>query len=269
MKEFYRQSGEDKRHFYKEYRSKGIFKAGFGACFYKFGGIYLIYGNVKKGIFLRRPNRFVAYVDIDGAEEKVHVKNTGRCRELLVPGAQVVLEEGLGEKRKTKYSITAVYKNGIIINMDSQAPNAAAAEAVLDGRITEIGSVDILKREVKYLNSRFDIYYEAGSRKGFAEVKGVTLEKDGDVYFPDAPTDRGRKHLLELVKAAEEGYEASVIFIVQLKCGGVFRPNAETDPKFAEALRFAAQKGVNIIAYDCFVEENEMTVNKRVKVELE
>ena len=229
----------------------------------------MIYGKIKEGIFLRRPNRFISYVIVDGVEEKVHVKNTGRCKELLIEGARVILEEGISPKRKTKYSIIAVYKGNILINMDSQIPNVLVEEALKEAKIKEIGHVDYVKREVKYLNSRFDIYYEKGPEKGFIEVKGVTLEKNGDVYFPDAPTERGKKHVLELVKAVEEGYKSWIFFVVQLKCGGVFRPNYKTDQSFAENLIYAYKKGVNIIAYDCNVYENKLFINKNIEVVLE
>lgn len=224
------------------------------------------YENTTEGIFLERPNRFVAYVLIDSKKEKVHVKNTGRCRELLVPGAKVILEEGNNPNRKTKYSIIAVYKGNILINMDSQAPNAAAAEALKSGKITEIDTPDLIKREVTYSKSRFDIYYEKNGTKGFIEVKGVTLEKNGMMYFPDAPTERGARHIEELIKAKNEGYEANVLFVIQLKGVTGFSPNIETDPKFAETLKKAAESGVNILAYDCIVDKNSIKIDKQVPV---
>ncbi len=168
------------------------------------------YGNMIEARFLRRVNRFTAFVELNGQEEMVHVKNTGRCKELLLEGARVFLEEADKEGRKTKYSLIAVYKGDVLVNMDSQAPNQMAAEALAERKIMEIGAVDFLKREVKYENSRFDLFYQKGEKKGFIEVKGVTLEENGIAKFPDAPTERGAKHLRELIKAKEEGYEPRV-----------------------------------------------------------
>ncbi len=224
------------------------------------------YSKIKKGIFIDRPNRFVAHVIVDGKEETVHVKNTGRCRELLIKGAKVILEESGNPKRKTKYSIIAVYKGKILINMDSQAPNSAAYEAVKNGVIKEIGVPDYVKREAAYSKSRFDIYFEKDGKKGFIEVKGVTLEKDSMTYFPDAPTQRGARHLEELIKAKGEGYEAYVLFVIQIKGVIGFSPNYETDLRFAQTLKRAQENGVNIIAYDCNVYEDKMELNLPVKV---
>ena len=226
----------------------------------------MIYRKIKKGIFLDRPNRFVAHVFLDGKEETVHVKNTGRCRELLIKGTEVILEESDNPKRKTKYSLIAVYKGNKFINMDSQAPNSAAYEAVKNGIIKEIGVPEFLKREVSYSKSRFDLYFEKDGKKGFIEVKGVTLEKDSMTYFPDAPTQRGTRHLEELIKAYEEGYEAFVLFVIQMKGVIGFSPNYETDLNFAQALKDAQNKGVKIIAYDCNVNEDEMNIDSPVNV---
>jgi len=226
------------------------------------------YKNIKEAKFISRPNRFIAYVEVDGQEEKVHVKNTGRCRELLVKGARVLLEESDNKERKTKYSLVAVYKGDMLVNMDSQIPNSAAYEAVLEGKIEEIGVPDFLKREVTYSKSRFDLYYEKGARKGFVEVKGVTLEKDGVVLFPDAPTERGTRHIRELIKAKEEGYEASILFVIQMKGVKYFTPNAETDPDFAQALKDAYNAGLNVLAYDCSVREDEMIIDKKIEVKI-
>ena len=162
----------------------------------------------------------------------------------------------------------AVYKGDMLVNMDSQAPNAVAAEALAEGKIQEIGEVTFVKREVKFGGSRFDVYYEAGERKGFLEVKGVTLEEDGVAMFPDAPTERGAKHLLELAEAVEKGYESAVLFLVQMKGISVFRPHEARDPKFAEALRKAAQAGVKVLAYDCKVWETGFCLDAPVPVEL-
>ena len=222
------------------------------------------YQNTITGIFLKRPNRFIAYVRIDGKEEIVHVKNTGRCKELLIEGVKVILEKGKNPKRKTKYSIIAVYKGDVLINMDSQAPNEAAAEAISVGKIKEIGEVSFLKREVTFGASRFDVYYEKEEKKGFVEVKGVTLEEDGIATFPDAPTARGTKHLMELIGAAKAGFEATVLFVVQMKGTHSFCPNKERDPKFAEALQKAMQAGVHVLVYDCDVTESSMKDRKSV-----
>lgn len=204
------------------------------------------YKNTVKGIFKNRPNRFIANVIINGKEETVHVKNTGRCKELLIDGVTVILEESDNTNRKTKYSLISVYKGEKLINMDSQSPNSVFAEALIDGKIEQIGSVDFLKREVKYNNSRFDIYYEKNNKKGFIEVKGVTLEENGVVMFPDAPTERGTKHILELIEAKKEGYDVGIAFVVQMKDVKYFTPNKERDKKFYDALYKAYKEGVNI-----------------------
>ena len=222
------------------------------------------YKNTVKGIFKNRPNRFIANVIINGKEETVHVKNTGRCKELLIEGVTVILEKSNNTNRKTKYSLISVYKGEKLINMDSQSPNSVFAEALIDGKIKEIGSVDFLKREVKYNNSRFDIYYEKNNKKGFIEVKGVTLEENGVVMFPDAPTERGTKHILELIEAKKEGYDVGIAFVVQMKDVKYFTPNKERDKKFYDALYKAYKEGVNIYVYDCIVTENSITLDKKV-----
>lgn len=227
------------------------------------------YGKMVEARFLRRVNRFTAFVELNGQEEMVHVKNTGRCKELLLEGARVFLEEADKEGRKTKYSLIAVYKGDVLVNMDSQAPNQMAAEALAAGKIAEIGEVDFLKREVKYENSRFDLYYQKGEKKGFIEVKGVTLEENGIAKFPDAPTERGAKHLRELIKAREEGYEAAVLFVIQMKGGQEFRPNEERDQNFASALLEAAAAGVQVLAYDCHVEVGKVTIENKIPVKLQ
>ena len=224
------------------------------------------YGKMVEARFLRRVNRFTAFVELNGQEEMVHVKNTGRCKELLLEGAKVFLEEADKEGRKTKYSLIAVYKGDVLVNMDSQAPNQMAAEALAEGKIKEIGEVDFLKREVKYENSRFDLYYQKDGKKGFIEVKGVTLEENGVAKFPDAPTERGAKHLRELVKAKEEGYEAAVLFVIQMKGIKEFCPNEERDPAFTAALREASAAGVKILAYDCHVEVGKVWMENQIPV---
>ena len=226
------------------------------------------YKNIKDAVFIKRPNRFVAEVIVDGKEERVHVKNTGRLRELLKEGTPVILEEAENPDRKTKYSLVAVYKGDEIVNIDSQAPNAAAFEALSEGLIEEIGKPDFVKREVKYDASRFDLYYEKDGRKGFVEVKGVTLDVNGTAKFPDAPTERGAKHLRELVKAKKEGYESSVLFVIQMKNINEFEPNYDTDIDFAEELKNACNAGVNVLAYDCIIEKNSMRIDKRVFVKI-
>ena len=226
------------------------------------------YGNMVEARFLRRVNRFTAFVELNGQEEMVHVKNTGRCKELLLEGARVFLEEADKEGRKTKYSLIAVYKGDILVNMDSQAPNQMAAEALAEGKIEEIGEVDFLKREVNYENSRFDLFYQKGEKKGFIEVKGVTLEGNGIAKFPDAPTERGAKHLRELIKAKEEGYEAAALFVIQMKGVQEFRPNEERDKNFTAALKEAAKAGVKILAYDCRVQVGKVYIDQKVPVNL-
>ena len=223
----------------------------------------MYYVNTIPAIFLSRPNRFIARVDLDGREETVHVKNTGRCRELLVPGAKVILCPGTNPARKTKYDLAAVYKGNNLINMDSQAPNAAAP-ALLERLFPGLA----IFPERTFGRSRFDFYLEGEARRVFVEVKGVTLENDGVARFPDSPTERGRRHLEELALAAEAGFEAYVLFLVQMKGCRVFRPNEETDPAFADALRRVARAGVGILCYDCLVTEDAMVPDAPVPVEL-
>lgn len=224
------------------------------------------YLNIKHGIFIDRPNRFLANVIIDGKEETVHVKNTGRLKELLISGTEAVLEESSNPNRKTKYSLIGIYKGKKLVNIDSQAPNEVVFEALNKGIIKEIGIPRFAKREVKYGASRFDIYYEHNGVKGFVEVKGVTLDVNGIAKFPDAPTTRGTKHINELIKAHSEGYECSILFLIQMKGMKAFVPNAETDVEFAQALKKAFDAGVNVIAYDCKVSENSMIADKKIDV---
>lgn len=224
------------------------------------------YKEIKKAVFMDRPNRFCAHVSIDGKTEEVHVKNTGRCKELLLPGADIILECSDNPKRKTKYSLVSVYKGNMLVNMDSQSPNTVVYEALINGKIKEIGKPDYIKREVKYSNSRFDIYFEKDGKKGFVEVKGVTLENDMTASFPDAPTSRGTKHLNELMSAKADGYEAFVFFLIQMKGPNRFVPNEINDLLFAKTLRQAAAKGVNILAYDCNVTENTLEIGNKIEV---
>ncbi len=233
------------------------------------------YKDICKGTFIERPNRFIASVEIDGQVEKAHVKNTGRCKELLVPGAVVFLEDHTGRMgtRKLRYSLIAVEKRTaagcITVNMDSQAPNKVVKEALLEGKLIPAGLSDIslLKSEHKYGESRLDFYGEdSRGRKWLAEVKGVTLEENGMAKFPDAPTERGVRHIGELVTAVSEGYRASVIFVIQMKGVLSFTPNDETQPQFGEALRAAKKAGVELLALDCIVEENAIRIDALVPV---
>ena len=228
-------------------------------------------GRIKEGVFLSRPNRFIAYVMVDGREEKCHVKNTGRCRELLVPGCKVYLEESENPNRSTRFDLVATEKkigdSSILINMDSQAPNSVVEEWLRKGEL--FGEKAEVKREVTYSDSRFDfsITDESG-RITFLEVKGCTLEKNGVVMFPDAPTERGVKHVKELIKAKKEGYGAYILILVQM-CGvKYFVPNWDTHPAFGEALREAERNGVVILCYDSIVTSDSITLFKSVPVVL-
>lgn len=221
------------------------------------------YDNMVQGVFLRRPNRFIAHVDIDGQETICHVKNTGRCRELLVPGARVWCQHWDKPERKTKYDLIAVQKGDRLINMDSQAPNAAAREWLLNGGLGEISNV---KPEQKWGDSRFDFSFRKDGRLCFLEVKGVTLEHDGICAFPDAPTQRGAKHLQELKALAGMGYGAYVLFVIQMDRVVYLHPNDATDPAFGIALRQAAEAGVQILAMDCQVTPDTMVLREAVKV---
>ena len=222
------------------------------------------YHNVKEGRFLSRPNRFIAMVQIEGRVEVCHVKNTGRCRELLVPGAAVYLEESPKPDRKTKYDLIAVQKGDRLINMDSQAPNRVALEWLP----TYFSGLTSVRPETVYGHSRFDLSFEYEGKKAFMEVKGVTLERDGVVLFPDAPTERGVKHLLELCDAAKAGYEAWVLFVIQMKDVKYFVPNEETHPAFAKALRTARAAGVRLMALDCEVLPDRLTADSEVAIRL-
>lgn len=225
------------------------------------------YKNTVRAEFCDRPNRFIAHVKIGGVMETVHVKNTGRCRELLVPGYPVILEKSDNPARKTAYDLISVCKEGRWINMDSQAPNEAAAEWIQGGGLfPEEVSV---YRERKYGNSRFDIYVESMERKAFIEVKGVTLEEDNIVRFPDAPTERGLKHVEELAECMKDGYEAYLLFVIQMKDVRKFQPNWNTHHRFGEALRAARDAGVRILAMDCMIGEDFMKIQDPVEVDLE
>ena len=264
------------------------------------------YNRIVSGTFLQRPNRFIAHVRINGTEEICHVKNTGRCRELLVPGCTVYCAVSDNPQRKTKFDLIAVEKavdnqsfadkqnvaannassvsvsndaltsNGksntgpgrtLLVNMDSQAPNAAAKEW-LQSEASPFGKLDVIKPECKYGNSRFDFYLEKEKRKIFLEVKGVTLEDNGVVLFPDAPTERGIKHLQELIRCHAEGFETCVLFVVQMENALYFTPNRKTHPQFADALCEAQNAGVQLLAYTCKVTPDEMKINKELEISL-
>ncbi len=231
--------------------------------------ISMNYSHIKAGTFQSRPNRFIALVEVEGTVEICHVKNTGRCKELLIPGVTVYLEESENSGRKTKYDLIAVKKGERLINIDSQAPNRATAEWLAGGGLIPADEITLLRPECRYGNSRFDFYLETKNRKLFLEVKGVTLEENGAVFFPDAPTERGVKHLTELSACVEAGYEAAVLFLIQMKDVSGFSPNDRTHPAFGEALRNARDHGVMILAYDCSVTPDSMELCSRVPILLE
>ena len=231
----------------------------------------MIYLSVRKGQFLTRPNRFIAHVDLDGAQVVCHVKNTGRCRELLVPGHTVWLAEGDSPARKTQYDLIGVEKptpRGLLpVNMDAQAPNRVFGEWAAGGGLGFLPS--LLRPETRFGDSRFDFYWEDGpERRGFWEIKGVTLEEDGVARFPDAPTLRGVKHLEELIRAREAGYETGVCFVVQMPGMRWVEPNDDTHPQFGQALRRAAQAGVRVLALGCRVEPDRLEITGEVPVKL-
>ena len=221
------------------------------------------YQQVRKGHFLARPNRFIAQVELDGRTETVHVKNTGRCRELLVPGATVYVEGSDNPKRKTKYDLIAVEKGSLLINMDAQAPNHLFAEWARAGKFRE--NLTLLRPETTWGNSRFDFYWEDSlGTRGLVEVKGVTLEEEGLALFPDAPTERGVKHLRELIACRAAGYEAAVCFVVQMAGMKGFSPNERTHPAFGAALREARDAGVEILVEGCTVTPEQVEISHTV-----
>lgn len=225
----------------------------------------MVYQEVVPGTFICRPNRFIAHVEVDGQTVVAHVKNTGRCKELLVPGAAVYLQRAENPARKTLYDLIAVEKSPLLINMDAQAPNKVFAEWAQNGGLP---GLTLLRPETVWGSSRFDFYWESDTQRGFVEVKGVTLEKDGGAYFPDAPTLRGVKHLKELTAARQQGYQTAVCFVLQMTGIRFFSPNDETHPEFGAALRHAAQAGVDIWAYDCRVAPNSLELGLPVEVRL-
>lgn len=224
------------------------------------------YKNVKRGVFLERPNRFIARCLLDGREETVHVKNTGRCRELLRPGVPVCLAAAQNPARKTKYDLISVYKGDVLVNLDSQAPNAAVRTWLEAGGL--LPRPVVVRPEVRFGSSRLDFYVENTDGGLYAEVKGVTLENNGIAQFPDAPTARGRRHLDELSAAVTRGFGAAVIFVVQMQGCRLFRPNEQTDPAFADTLRRAAASGVQVIALDAAVTKDSFTIHRRIAVQI-
>lgn len=228
------------------------------------------YGNVTEGIFLSRPNRFCAEVEIDGAKHTVHVKNTGRCRELLTVGSRVYLTASDNPDRKTKYDLIAVEKNddgsARLVNIDSQAPNHAAEEWLRSGGLFPDGSR--IRREVVCGDSRFDFCITESTRTSFLEVKGVTLEHDGIALFPDAPTERGVKHIHELIRCAREGFGAYILFVIQMKGISVMKPNDAMHREFGDALRLAAESDVRILAADCIVTADSMVIDRQIPVDI-
>lgn len=225
------------------------------------------YERIEIGRFIERPNRFIAYVEIAGKKETVHVKNTGRCAELLTPNASVYVQRADNLKRKTQWDLIGVKKGKRLINMDSQIPNKVVEEWIKKGNL--FPNATLIRSEKTYKKSRFDLYVEEGERKIFVEVKGVTLEEDGIVKFPDAPTERGIKHIEELCEAKKEGYEAYIFFVIQMKGVKYFTPNMETQPAFGEALQKAREQGVHVLAYDCKVGKDSIEIGKEVPVILE
>ena len=224
------------------------------------------YGKVVSGTFISRPNRFIAYVEVDGEEQKVHVKNTGRCSEILKPGCKVILEDSDNPSRKTRYDLIAAYKDGMLINIDSQAPNKAFGEWIASSAY--FGEDVIIHPEHTLGDSRFDFMVESGDRRFLIEVKGVTQEHDGVCMFPDAPTERGLKHLRGLDEARTLGYETFIALIVQMKGMHLFVPNRETHPEFADTLREVVEGGTGLLVLDCIVTEDSMSVDSDVPFDL-
>ena len=227
------------------------------------------YKNILKGRFLERPNRFIAYCEIDNNIEKVHVKNTGKCKELLIPNTVVYLEESDNPNRKTKYSLISVQKGNRLINIDSQVPNKVVYEGLVNRKIILPGlneEILYIKPEKTYENSRFDIYLETKSKKAFIEVKGVTLEENNVVLFPDAKTERGVKHINELIKASKDGYLSYIVFVVQMSNIKYFTPNDKMHKELGDALRNAKANGVNILSYDCNVTRDTIEIKDEVEV---
>jgi sugar fermentation stimulation protein A len=232
-----------------------------------------IINRIIKGSFVKRLNRFVAIVAIEGREELVHVPNTGRCREIFIPGATVLVEVRESKTRKTPFELIMVYKGERLISIDSQAPNRIVEEAARNKLLEGLSEYDYVRREVSYRSSRFDIFLKKDEKGDiedtcFIEVKGVTLEAENVAMFPDAPTERGARHMRELAAARSEGYRAMVIFLVQMEGIKYFTPNKLMDTQFAEALKYAYDSGVEVFSYDCRVSENEIVINRKISVAL-
>jgi len=226
----------------------------------------MIYNDIHKGVFINRPNRFIAEVEINGKVEICHVKNTGRCRELLIPGAMVYVNYADNPKRSTAYDLVAVYKNDVLVNIDSYASNLAFGEYLRQGKFLD--DVTYVKAEAKYGGSRFDFYAETAVSKAFIEVKGVTLEENGVAMFPDAPTERGVKHLNELAVCIADGYDAYAVFVIQMKGVSHFTPNFKTHQAFGDTLAKVADAGVNVLAFDCVVKPDEMVIGSPIPIKL-
>lgn len=231
----------------------------------------MTYQHIIKAQFLFRPNRFIAHCELEGQTVIAHVRNTGRCRELLIPGATVYLEASQDKKRKTGYSLITVKKGDRLVNMDSTAPNKVMKEVLEDGRymLPDLGKLTFVKPEARYNDSRFDFYLEAGEQKAYVEVKGVTLEEEGIALFPDAPTERGIRHMEELIKAKSEGFGAYLVFIVQMNGVVFFSPHSRMHPEFGAVLKKAHEQGVHILCYDCEVKEDALTFGDPVPIVLD
>lgn len=224
----------------------------------------MLYSHIRKGTFLRRPNRFIAEVIIDGKLTLCHVKNTGRCKELLVPETTVFVEEVFSEKRKTKFDLIAVEKQGVLINMDAQAPNCVFREYINCGSF--LPNITYIRPEYRWGDSRFDFYLEQGNLRHLVEVKGVTLEENGVVRFPDAPTERGIKHIRGLISAMDQGFSSWICFVVQLGRAKYLVPNDDTHPEFGQALRAAKGAGVHILALACHVSSHSLEITHDIPV---
>lgn len=226
----------------------------------------MIYENILPAVFVDRPNRFIAHVELNGRLEVCHVKNTGRCRELLIPGCRVYVQHQPSPTRKTAYDLIAVEKGERLLNMDANAPNRIFGEYVRAGRF--LREWPVIRPETTHEDSRFDFYLESPGHRLFAEVKGVTLEDDGVMRFPDAPTERGVKHLEGLARCVQEGYEAWAVFVIQTENVRWMEPNRRTHPAFADALRQAAQAGVHLLALDCHTEPDRLEICRPVEIRL-
>ena len=226
----------------------------------------MYYSNIIKGNFISRPNRFIAHVLVNGEEVVCHVKNTGRCKELLTPNAEVYVQHHDNPNRKTQYSLIAVQKGDRLINMDSQAPNAVVKEWLQAGHL--IKDAIHIKAEQRFGASRFDFYVEGAKKSSYIELKGVTLEENGVVLFPDAPTERGVKHIKELCKCIDAGFDAYVLFVIQMDNVHYFTPNMKTHPAFGEALKQAQEYGVQVLALDCNVSPNSLTIQSQIPVKI-